>query len=162
MKHTKSKNLKLGIPYMGSKRKLSKEIVDTILYNHPKTKYVYDLFGGGGAISLDFLQRKQIEQVTYNDLNEGVVNLFRKIQKDGVTDEFYEWVSRETFKEYKDKSCWKAGLIKTCWSFGNNKDTITQIVFLETREETEQFLLLIFFLYDVTNWFKICSEHCCF
>ena len=41
--------MKLGIPYMGSKRKLAKEIVDYILLNNPNTKYVYDIFGGGGA-----------------------------------------------------------------------------------------------------------------
>ena len=44
------KNKKLGLPYMGSKRRLSREIVDHILTAHPNTKYVWDLFGGGGAI----------------------------------------------------------------------------------------------------------------
>ena len=45
----------IGIPYMGSKRKLASEIVSFILERHPKTKYVWDLFGGGGAISFEFL-----------------------------------------------------------------------------------------------------------
>jgi site-specific DNA-adenine methylase len=42
--------MKLGIPYMGGKRKLSKQIIDFILAKNPNCKYFYDLFGGGGAI----------------------------------------------------------------------------------------------------------------
>jgi len=38
----------LGIPYMGSKRKLAPKIVDFILAENPQAKYVFDLFGGGG------------------------------------------------------------------------------------------------------------------
>lgn len=34
--------LKLGLPYMGSKRKLSKRIVDKILQDNPNCKYVYE------------------------------------------------------------------------------------------------------------------------
>ena len=69
------KNKKLGIGYMGSKRRLSREIVDHILTARPNTKYVWDLFGGGGAISFEFLQRRQIERVVYNELNTGVVGM---------------------------------------------------------------------------------------
>ena len=60
----KMKNKKLGIGYMGSKRKLSGEIVDHILTAHPNTKYVWDLFGGGGAISFDKLIGEKITQNT--------------------------------------------------------------------------------------------------
>ena len=115
------KNKKLGLPYMGSKRRLSREIVDHILMAHPNTKYVWDLFGGGGAISFEFLQRRQIERVVYNELNTGVVELLRKIQKDGVTPEFYQWVSRDTFNAHKNDDDWFGGLLKVIWSFGNNQ-----------------------------------------
>ena len=114
-------NKKLGLPYMGSKRRLSKEIVDHILTAHPNTKYVWDLFGGGGSISFEFLQRKQIERVVYNELNTGVVELLRKIKKDGVTPDFYRWVDRETFNAHKDDDDWFGGLCKVVWSFGNNQ-----------------------------------------
>ena len=110
----------LGIPYMGSKQRLSKKIVDVILNNNPKCKYVYDLFGGGGSISFEFLKRPQIKKVIYNELNTGVCELLRKIQKEGVTDEFYRWISREDFFKHKDDNDWFGGLLKTCWSFGNN------------------------------------------
>jgi site-specific DNA-adenine methylase len=113
---------KLGIPYMGNKRKLSKPIIDYILEHNPKTKYVYDLFGGGGSISFQALQYKQIEKVYYNELNTGVVKLLQKIQQDGITDEFYKWIDRETFNEHKNDNDWFCGLIATCWSFGNNKE----------------------------------------
>jgi site-specific DNA-adenine methylase len=111
----------IGIPYMGSKRKLANKIVDYILTHNPQTKYIYDVFGGGGAISFEFMQRKQIKQVYYNELNTAVCNLLKKIQKDGVTDEFYNWISREEFLELKDGTNWKSGLAQTCWSFGNNQ-----------------------------------------
>ena len=115
------KNKKLGIGYMGSKRRLSREIVDHILTAHPNTKYVWDLFGGGGAISFEFLQRRQIERVVYNELNTGVVELLRKIQKDGITPEFYQWVDRDTFRAHKNDDDWFGGLCKVIWSFGNNQ-----------------------------------------
>ena len=106
---------------MGSKRRLSREIVDHILTAHPNTKYVWDLFGGGGAISFEFLQRRQIERVVYNELNTGVVELLRKIQKDGITPEFYQWVDRDTFNKHKNDDDWFGGLCKVIWSFGNNQ-----------------------------------------
>lgn len=111
----------LGIPYMGSKRRLAKRINDFALERHPESRYFYDLFGGGGAISFDAAQRPQLELVHYNELNAAIVELIKKIRDDGVTDEFYRWVSREEFHAMKDGDCWRAGLIKTCWSFGNRQ-----------------------------------------
>jgi len=77
----KDMNKKLGIPYMGSKRRIAGKIVDKILLDNPNAKYVYDLFGGGGAISFEFLQRPQIEKVFYNELNTGVVSLLKDIKE---------------------------------------------------------------------------------
>ena len=111
----------LGIPYMGSKRKLAKPIVDYILQNNPNTKYVYDLFGGGGAISFQFLKKKQIKKVVYNEFNTGVCELLRDIQKNGVTEKYYKWVDRETFDKHKNDDDWFGGLVKCVWSFGNNQ-----------------------------------------
>ena len=115
--------MSLGIPYMGSKRKIAKPLIDYMLSSNPNAKYFYDLFGGGGAMSFEALQRKRFKKVFYNEFNEAVVNLLIKIKTDGVTSEFYEWTDRETFNKYKDGNCWKSGLIKTCWSFGNNQNS---------------------------------------
>lgn len=106
---------------MGSKRKIAGKLVDYMLANTPSAKYVYDLFGGGGAMSFEFMQRPQIERVHYNELNTGVVELLRKIMADGVTDEFYQWVTRDEFNQIKKGDDWRAGLIKTCCSFGNSQ-----------------------------------------
>lgn len=106
---------------MGSKRKLSKKIVDEILNANKNTKYIYDLFGGGGAISFEALQRPKIKKVFYNELNTGVTELLKKIRTDGVTDEFYQWIDRETFNNHKNDDCWFGGLCKVVWSFGNNQ-----------------------------------------
>ena len=114
-------NKKLGLPYMGSKRKLAKPIVDHILQANPQVKNVYDLFGGGGAISFEFMQRNQIDKVVYNERNKGVTELLKKIQKEGVTEDFYQWISREDFFKYKDNDDWFGGLCKVVWSFGNNQ-----------------------------------------
>ena len=120
---------------MGSKRRLSKEIVDHILTAHPNTKYVWDLFGGGGAISFEFLQRKQIERVVYNELNTGVVELLRKIKRDGVTPDFYQWIDRDTFHAHKDDDDWFGGLCKVVWSFGNDQKSY---LFGKHIEETKR------------------------
>jgi len=109
------------MPYMGSKRKLSLPIMRYIMENNPECKYFWDLFGGGGAMSFYALQVPQIKQVFYNELNTGVVELLRKIQTDGVTDEFYQWIDRDTFNKHKTDSDWFGGLCKVVWSFGNNQ-----------------------------------------
>lgn len=113
----------LGIPYMGSKRKLAPKIVDFILAENPNAKYIFDLFGGGGAMSFEFLQRPQIERVVYNDLDSGVVSLLRDIAQNGVTEKYLQWVDRATFHEHKNGDDWFAGFVKTCWSFGNKGDS---------------------------------------
>ena len=127
----------LGIPYMGSKRKIAKPIVDYILAHNPNAKYVYDLFGGGGAMSFEFLQRKQIKKVVYNELNTGVCELLRKIQVDGVTEDFYRWVSCEEFEAHKKDTTWLGGLLATCWSFGNNQK---DYIFGKDIEESKRLL----------------------
>ena len=128
--------LKLGIPYMGSKRAIASDIVHYILEHNPNCKYVYDLFGGGGAISFEFL--KHGKQVFYNELNTTVCELLKKIMTDGVTPEFYKWVSREEFKEHVNGNDWRAGLIKTCWSFGNNSEK--GYMFSEENEPIKELL----------------------
>lgn len=111
--------MRLGLPYMGSKRKIAKDIVDYMIQNNPNAKYFWDLFGGGGAISFELLKRGKT--VFYNELNTGIVELLEKIRDDGVTPEFYEWVDRETFNKHKEDKTWHGGLLATCWSFGNNQ-----------------------------------------
>ena len=112
---------KLGLPYMGSKRKLASKIINKIMADNPNTKYIYDLFGGGGAISLYAIQVPKIEKVFYNELNHGVVELFKDVLDNGVTSKYYQWVNSETFHKHKNDNDWFGGLCKVVWSFGNNQ-----------------------------------------
>lgn len=112
----------LGIPYMGSKRKIAKELMDYMLANTPNATAFYDLFGGGAAMSMEALKRPQLKKVVYNELDTRITELLKKIQKDGVTEEFYGWVDRETYKARLDEQSWFGGLLATCWSFGNNAE----------------------------------------
>lgn len=113
----------LGMPYMGSKRKLAPKIITHILKENTKAKYFYDLFGGGGAISFMALQAKQIKEVNYNEYNPAIVNLLKYIVENGVTDECYKWVSREEFKKNLSRTDWYGGLMTIMWSFGNSGKT---------------------------------------
>ena len=106
---------------MGSKRKLAEGIVDEILMANPNAKYFYDLFGGGGAISFEMLQRRQIKQVHYNELNTGVVNLLKEIQANGINEKMLEFVDRETYDKHKKGDDWYSGFCKTIYSFGSNQ-----------------------------------------
>ena len=110
-----------GMPYMGSKRKLSKHLISYMLRKNPNAKYFYDLFGGGGAMSFEALHYKQLKEVHYNEYNAGVVALLKDVLENGVTDKYYKWIDRETFNKHKGDNSWLGGLRKVVWSFGNNQ-----------------------------------------
>nr|CAI9750942.1 hypothetical protein LBZUJACN_LBZUJACN_CDS_0025 [Caudoviricetes sp.]CAI9751004.1 hypothetical protein MIHLRAQX_MIHLRAQX_CDS_0025 [Caudoviricetes sp.] len=59
----------VGLPYVGSKKKVSKKIAQIIAQNFGNDKPVYDLFGGGGAVSLE-LMLNGFEDVHYNELDD--------------------------------------------------------------------------------------------
>lgn len=110
----------IGIPYMGSKRRIAPDLISHMANANPNAKHFYDLFGGGGAMSFAALQSGFFDSVHYNELNTAVVALLEKIRTDGVTPEFYQWIDRERFFELIKGDDWLAGLAQTCWSFGNN------------------------------------------
>ena len=43
----------IGLPYQGSKKKISKKIVEINKQNFGTDKKIYDVFGGGGAITAE-------------------------------------------------------------------------------------------------------------
>ena len=57
----------IGLPYIGSKKKISKKLIEIIKQNFGTDKTVYDLFGGGGAITLEC--KLQGLDVVYNDID---------------------------------------------------------------------------------------------
>ena len=112
---------RLGLPYMGSKRKLAGKIIDKIIQDNGDIENFNDLFGGGGAVSFAALQHPRIKNVHYNELNAGVVALLRDIIDNGVTAKYYQWIDRDTFHEHKTHNDWFGGLCKVVWSFGNDQ-----------------------------------------
>ena len=66
----------VGLPYVGSKKKVSKKIAQIIAQNFGTDKAVYDLFGGGGAISLE-LKLNGFEDVHYSELDSLTFDAFK-------------------------------------------------------------------------------------
>lgn len=67
----------LGLPYQGSKKKISKKIVEIIKQNFGTDKKVYDIFGGGGAVAAECLINGI--EVHYNDLDQKITSMFQKV-----------------------------------------------------------------------------------
>ena len=91
----------IGLPYQGSKKKISKKIVEIIKQNFGTDKPIYDIFGGGGAITSECILNGL--EVHYNDLDKDITNAFER-----VISQDREWiksliVSRTEFTEIKDK-----------------------------------------------------------
>ena len=91
----------IGLPYQGSKKKISKKIVEIIKQNFGTDKPIYDIFGGGGAITAECILNGL--EVYYNDLDKDITNAFER-----VISQDREWiktliVSRDEFFEIKAK-----------------------------------------------------------
>ena len=91
----------IGLPYQGSKKKISKKIVEIIKQNFGTDKPIYDIFGGGGAITAECILNGL--EVYYNDLDKDITNAFER-----VVSQDREWiktliVSRTEFTEIKAK-----------------------------------------------------------
>ena len=91
----------IGLPYQGSKKKISKKIVEIIKQNFGTDKPIYDIFGGGGAITAECILNGL--EVHYNDLDKDITNAFER-----VISQDREWIktliiSRTEFFEIKAK-----------------------------------------------------------
>ncbi|ALM64601.1 hypothetical protein PhiE1127_35 [Lactococcus phage 936 group phage PhiE1127] len=111
----------IGLPYQGSKKKISKKIIEIIKQNFGTTKPIYDIFGGGGAITAECILNGL--EVYYNDLDKDITNAFER-----VISQDREWIktliiSREEFTEIKAKENKTTDdfLKLLVNSFGNNK-----------------------------------------
>lgn len=113
----------VGLPYIGSKKKISKKIVEIIKQNFGTDKTVYDVFGGGGAITAELMINDM--DVVYNDLDKTVTDMFNRILSQDR-----EWiktliVSREEFFRIlgKETKTVDDELKLLTNSFGNNRKT---------------------------------------
>lgn len=90
------------MPYIGSKKKISKKIVEIIKQNFGTDRPIYDIFGGGGAITAECLL--QGLEVHYNDLDHAITDMFQRVLS---TDrEFLKTliISRDVFLKSKRKN----------------------------------------------------------
>ena len=124
------KTERLGIPYMGSKRKHADKLIDKILELKPNAKYFYDLFGGGGAMSFAALQKGMT--VFYNEKQTDLVRLMEYVfecvnnpkSEYGIFPaEYYHFITRDEFIRLKEESGTYAQFARICYSFGNNQRT---------------------------------------
>lgn len=100
-----------GLPYMGSKNMIAKDIIEVL----PGGERLVDLFCGGCAITHCGMLSGKWNRFLANDLNEKMPQLFLDAIAGKYADET-RWISREDFFRLKDKE----EFIRVCWSFGNN------------------------------------------
>ena len=91
----------IGLPYQGSKKKISKKIVEIIKQNFGTDKPIYDIFGGGGAITAECLLNGL--EVHYNDLDETVTSMFQKVVSEDRDYLKTLIVSRDDFYKIREK-----------------------------------------------------------
>ena len=111
----------IGLPYQGSKKKIGKKIIEIIKQNFCTDKPIYDIFGGGGAITAECMLNGL--EVHYNDLDKDITDMFQR-----VISQDREWiktliVNREEFFKIKNKDTKTVddNLKLLVNSFGNNK-----------------------------------------
>src|SRR5574344_2204985 len=111
----------LGLPYQGSKKKISKKIVEIIKQNFGTDKPVYDIFGGGGAITAECMLNGL--EVHYNDLDETVTSMFQKVVSEDRDYLKTLLVSRDEFFKIREKENRTVDdeLKLLVNSFGNNR-----------------------------------------
>ena len=91
----------IGLPYQGSKKKISKKIVEIIKQNFGTDKPIYDIFGGGGAITAECMLNGL--EVHYNDLDETVTSMFQKVVSEDRDYLKTLLVSRDEFLKIREK-----------------------------------------------------------
>lgn len=91
----------IGLPYQGSKKKISRKIVEIVKENFGTDKKVYDLLGGGGAISCEFLL--QGFDIVYNEKNTDVYEMFKHSLNLKTEDLKKYIISRDEFFRIRDK-----------------------------------------------------------
>ena len=125
----------VGLPYVGSKKKISKKIIEIIKQNFDiDGKVVYDIFGGGGAITCECLINEI--PVVYNDHDLSVGKMFKRVlncDRDYIKSLI---IPREEFfniKAKKDKTTTDE-LKLLVNSFGNNLSPYTHLTLPTNRE----------------------------
>ena len=111
----------IGLPYQGSKKKISKKIVEIIKQNFGTDRPIYDIFGGSGAITAECILNGF--EVHYNDLDRTITDMFQRVL--GTDREFLKTliISRDEFFKilHKENKTIDDELKLLANSFGNNR-----------------------------------------
>lgn len=100
--------------YMGSKRRIAKEILPIILKDRKEGQVFYDLFVGGGNL-LDKVEGKRVA----NDNNNYLIALFKEMQQENFEIPFVgEQKYKEIQKNKDDFPDWLVGYVGFQLSFG--------------------------------------------
>lgn len=131
-----------GLVYTGSKSRLL-HYIDYIIERHPNKKYFIDLFTGGLAVSDYILTTRKSVKVIANDINKGLMDLYKKcfVEENGIEEikeVAFDFIGKDKFKEIVDEESdypsWYKALISLVWGFGSSIGKATY-GFNEFREE---------------------------
>ena len=115
-----------GLVYTGSKSRLL-HYIDYIVERHPNRKYFIDLFTGGFAVSDYILTTRKSVKVIANDINKGLMDLYKKcfVEENGIEEikeVAFKFIGKDKFKEIVDEESdypsWYKALISLVWGFG--------------------------------------------
>lgn len=137
----------VGLPYVGSKKKISKKIAQIVAQNFGTDKPVYDLFGGGGAVALE-MKLNGFEDVNYNELDSMTFAAFKAAlyEEFDIRDLI---VSREEFFDIRNKEHDGVDELKLMVnSFGNDRKSF--IYSKQTADEKTRLALDI--VKDESEW----------
>ena len=100
--------------YMGSKRRIAKDILPIILKDRKDSQYFYDLFCGGGNL----LEKVDGNRVA-NDNNEYLIELFKYMQTDNFNLPFVGEIEYKNIQNNKENyPKWLVGYVGFQLSFG--------------------------------------------
>lgn len=117
-----------GLVYTGSKSRLL-HYIDYIIERHPNRKYFIDLFTGGFAVSDYILTTRKSVKVIANDINKGLMDLYKKcfVEENGIEEikeVAFKFIGKDKFKEIVDDESdypsWYKVLISLVWGFGSS------------------------------------------
>ena len=102
---------KYGMPYQGSKSAIAENIIEAL----PAATHLYDVMGGGGAITHCAALSGKWNTVHYNEIDSVIVKGF-KMALNGEFANEDRFITREDFFRLKDTDPYA----RICFSFGND------------------------------------------
>ena len=102
---------KYGMPYQGSKSAIAENIIEAL----PAATHLYDVMGGGGAITHCAALSGKWNTVHYNEIDSVIVKGF-KMALNGEFANEDRFITREDFFHLKDTDPYA----RICFSFGND------------------------------------------